>query len=198
MSGEDVRTLEAICAPLSGNLHLHACGDLADPETVRKLFAQIPPPNVLLHLAGGFAMAPIAETTSEMWGKMMDMNATSAFLVAQAAFSAMQQRGSGRIVLVSALPAIQGGAAGMSAYAASKAAVLSLAHTLAREGAPHGITVNAILPSIIDTPGNRAAMPDADRSTWIRPEEVAAILDFLASPVGGPITGAAIPLTRTP
>jgi NAD(P)-dependent dehydrogenase (short-subunit alcohol dehydrogenase family) len=197
-SGEDTSALEGACAPLSGELGIHPVGDLADPDAVAKLFSQIPTPDVLLHLAGGFAMGPITETSPEVWRSMIDMNATSAFLVSRAAFSAMQAQGGGRIILVSALPALQGGASGMSAYGAAKAAVLNLAQTLAREGAPFNITANAILPSIMDTPGNRAAMPGADRSRWIRPDEVAQILAFLVSEPGSAISGAAIPLNRSP
>ncbi len=181
-----------------GKLHVHRVGDLADPESVHALFAAIPSPQVLLHLAGGFAMAPVDETEPAVWDRMLRMNATSLFLVARSAFAGMKALGWGRIISVSALPALHHGAANMSAYAASKAAVLNLTQTLAREGGPHRITANAILPSIMDTPGNRSAMPDADRTTWIRPAEVAEVLGFLASPAGGVITGAAIPLTRTP
>jgi NAD(P)-dependent dehydrogenase (short-subunit alcohol dehydrogenase family) len=196
--GEDTSELEAVCAPLRGELTLHPVGDLADPDAVATLFKRLTPPHVLLHLAGGFAMAPIQETSIDQWRSMFEMNVTSAFLVARSAFTAMQHQGGGRIAFVSALPAIQGGASGMSAYGAAKAAVLNLAQTLAREGAPHNITANAILPSIMDTPANRSAMPDADRTHWIQPDEVAELLAFLVSKAGGAITGAAIPLTRTP
>lgn len=198
LPNEDLAPLQTACAPLAGSLHTHAVDDLASPQAVQTLFDEIPSPDVLLHLAGGFAMGPVEDTDAEIWNRMIQMNATSLFHVAKAAFAEMKKKGWGRIVTVSALPALNRGAANMSAYAASKAAVLNLTETLAREGAPFQITANAILPSIMDTPGNRAAMPDADRSTWIQPQEVAEILAFLASPSSGAITGAALPLTRTP
>jgi NAD(P)-dependent dehydrogenase (short-subunit alcohol dehydrogenase family) len=198
LASEDVESLEGRCATGPGTLHIHRVGDLAEPPSVDALFRAVPAPHVLLHLAGGFSMAPVDETDPADWDRMMRMNATSFFLVARKAFAGMKMLGWGRILAVSALPALHHGAASMSAYAASKAAVLNLTQTLAREGAPHAITANAILPSIMDTPGNRAAMPDADRASWILPEEVAAVLSFLASPAGAVVTGAAVPLTRTP
>jgi NAD(P)-dependent dehydrogenase (short-subunit alcohol dehydrogenase family) len=98
-------------------------------------------------------------------------------------------------VNVSAFPAIDRGKSGLSAYGAAKAAVLNLTQTLAKEGIGHGITVNAVLPSIIDTPANQAAMPNADRSTWLPPEEIASVLAFLASDDARILNGAALTLT---
>jgi NAD(P)-dependent dehydrogenase (short-subunit alcohol dehydrogenase family) len=98
-------------------------------------------------------------------------------------------------VNVSALPALDRGKPHLAAYGAAKAAVLNLTHTLAKEGAEHGITANAILPSIIDTPENREASPGADTSTWLPPQRIADVLLFLASEAAGIVNGAAIPLT---
>lgn len=152
-------------------------------------------PDILLNLAGGFAMSPIHETDPEVWDRMWRMNATTAFLCSRAVFPEMIERRWGRIVNVSAFPALERGNASLSAYGAAKAAVLNLAHTLAREGAPYGITANAVLPSIIDTPDNRRAMPDVDTSTWLPVNEIAEVLAFLASDGARIVNGAAIPLT---
>jgi len=182
------------------SLHLHPGIDLTLPEDVEGLVGRIREisgrsPEVLLNLAGGFAMAPIEETDLNLWSKMWGMNATTAFLTSRAVFSGMREGGWGRIVNVSALPALDRGKAELSAYGAAKAALLNLTYTLSKEGVSEGITVNAILPSIIDTPANRDAMPKANTSTWIPPEAIAEVLLFLSSEGGRPVNGAAIPLT---
>jgi NAD(P)-dependent dehydrogenase (short-subunit alcohol dehydrogenase family) len=181
-------------------LHLHSVPDLTDPDAVDTLIARIGEaegrgPDVLLNLAGGFAMAGIADTDFATWTRMFGMNATTAFLASRAVFPGMRSAGWGRILNVAALPALDRGKADLSAYGASKAALLNLTFALSKEGVADGITVNAIVPSIIDTPGNRSSMPEADMSTWIPPEEIAEILLFLSSDEARVINGAAIPLT---
>lgn len=184
----------------SGAVHLHPGTDLADPETADALVARIREtagrsPDILLNLAGGFIMGTIEETDFQSWTRMWEMNASTAFLTSRAVYPGMREAKWGRIVNVSALPALDRGKEGLSAYGASKAALLNLTYALSKEGMPHGITVNAILPSIIDTPPNRKSMPGADTSTWIPPEEIASVLLFLASDGGRCVNGAAIPLT---
>lgn len=181
-------------------VHLHMDADLTDAASVRSVFEGVRargngPPAILLNLAGGFAMAKVEETEPKVWNRMWAMNATTAFLCARAAFPGMRDRGWGRIVNVSAFPALELGSPGLSAYGAAKAGVLNLTYTLAREGVGHGITANAVLPSIIDTPGNRAAMPDEDASRWIDPTEIARVLLFLASDSARIVNGAAVALT---
>jgi NAD(P)-dependent dehydrogenase (short-subunit alcohol dehydrogenase family) len=178
----------------------HRDGDLTDVDKVATIFAAIRKaegrgPEILLNLAGGFDSSPIEETEPAVWQRMWQMNATTAFLTSRAAFPGMKERGWGRVLNVSAFPALDRGRNGLSAYGAAKAAVLNLTQTLAREGAGHGITANAIVPSTIDTPANREAMPDADNSTWLPPEEMAGVLAFLASEEARLVTGAAITLT---
>jgi NAD(P)-dependent dehydrogenase (short-subunit alcohol dehydrogenase family) len=178
----------------------HRDGDLTDPEKVAAIFSSIKEsegrgPEILLNLAGGFDSSPIEETEPGLWQRMWQMNATTAFLTSRAAFPEMKEGGWGRILNVSAFPALDRGRKGLSAYGAAKAGVLNLTQTLAREGAGHGITANAIVPSTIDTPANREAMPDADTSTWLPPEEMAGVLAFLASEEARLVTGAAITLT---
>lgn len=182
------------------DVELHHDADLTNPDVVDRLLREIRDrsggdPAILVHLAGGFAMADVTDTEPDTWHRMMGMNATSAFLVARGVFPGMKAAGHGRILTVSALPALDRGARGMSAYGAAKAAVLNFTQTLAREGVAHGITANAILPSIIDTEGNREAMPDAERDHWLDPEAIGRVLRFLASDDGAIVTGAAIPLT---
>lgn len=199
-SSKEGDELRSLLGDLAASLHLHPVSDLADPDEVETLVARVGEiagqgPDILLNLAGGFTMAGIEETDFTTWTRMWQMNASTAFLTSRAVFTGMRARGWGRIVNVSALPALDRGKAGLSAYGASKAALLNLTYTLSKEGVGEGITVNAILPSILDTPGNRKGMPDANTSTWIPPEEVAEVLLFLASDRARTVNGAAIPLT---
>ena len=151
--------------------------------------------DILVNGVGGFAAAPLEETDLRLWERMISLNATTVLLCSRAAAAAMGEEG-GRIVNVSAMPAVNRGAAGMTAYAASKAAVLSLTHSLSKELRSRRITVNAILPTTIDTPANREAMPDADRDSWLAPDGIGAVIRFLVSEEGGIVTGAAITLGR--
>jgi NAD(P)-dependent dehydrogenase (short-subunit alcohol dehydrogenase family) len=181
-------------------VHLHRA-DVTDPASVDRLVSAVVGEagrlDVLANIVGGFAFAPLEETDPAVWHRMLALNATSAFLCCRAATPAMRRRKWGRIVNVAAAPALERGAANMSAYAASKAAVLNLTYSLARELGPSGITANAIVPSIIDTPANRKAMPDADTSTWLRPEEIAEVVAFLVSARATVVTGTAVNLARS-
>jgi len=197
----EIESLEAFLDAGVSNVELHEDADLTDPDTVDRIVSDVEAstpegrgPDILLNLAGGFAMAPIHETEPDTWDRMVAMNATTAFLCSRRVFPGMRAREWGRIVMMSALPALEGGESGLSAYGASKAAVLNLTRTLAREGGPHGITANAVLPSIIDTPANRDAMPDADTSSWIPPEEIARVCLFLVGDDARVVNGAAVTL----
>lgn len=174
--------------------------DVTDAASVDEFFATVRQEDgdagILMNLVGGFALAPLEETTPSTWEGMLALNATSAFLCSRAALPGMRRLGRGRIVNVAALPALNRGAARMSAYGASKAAVLNLTHSLARELRPDGITVNAVAPSIIDTPANRAGMPDADTSGWLAPAEIAKVIRFLASDDAAVVTGSTLELGR--
>jgi NAD(P)-dependent dehydrogenase (short-subunit alcohol dehydrogenase family) len=152
--------------------------------------------DILTCVVGGFTAGPVEATPPEAWDRMMALNATSAFLCGRAAVSLLRASGHGRIVNVAARPALERGSANMAAYAASKAAVLNLTYSLAKELATHRITVNAIVPSIIDTPANRAAMPRADTTGWIQPEEIADVVTWLAGDAAGVVTGTAVNLSR--
>lgn len=152
--------------------------------------------DVLCNIAGGFAGGHITEIDATQWERMLAVNATTAFLSCRAAARHMRERRYGRIVNVGAAPALGRGAAGMSAYSAAKAAVLNLTLSLAAELGPEGITVNAIVPTTIDTAQNREAMPDADTSTWLDPDEIAEVVGFLVSDAAGIVTGSAVNLER--
>ena len=171
--------------------------DVTDPEGVAEALAAAGEIHAGVLLVGGFAMAPIAETDPDTWHRMVALNATSLFQVTRQLLprlSANQDGGS--LVTVAAEPALDRGAEGMGAYAATKAAVVSLTRTLAAEGAEGGVNVNAIAPRIIDTPANREAMPDADTSTWLKPREIARVVAFLTSDAGRIVNGSVLTLNR--
>lgn len=150
--------------------------------------------DVLLNLAGGFwGGVPVTETPVAEIDRQFAMNLKTAFVCAQAVLPAMIRQRAGRIVNVTARPALTGGA-NLSAYAIAKAGVAALTRALADEVREHGITVNAVAPSTIDTPANRAAMPDADPARWVEPEAIAATLVFLASDAAAATSGAIIPV----
>jgi NAD(P)-dependent dehydrogenase (short-subunit alcohol dehydrogenase family) len=144
-----------------------------------------------VHLAGGFVWGPIVDAKLADLRRMLAMNVESAWLCAREAARRMKQ--GGRIVNVAAKPALVP-AANVAAYAASKGAVATFTTCLAEELAPRGIWVNAVAPSILDTPANRAAMPDADFDAWPKVEEVARTIVFLASPENAVMRGAIVPV----
>jgi len=172
-------------------------GSLADERPIRLLYQGIAPLWASIHLAGGFAAARLAETGVATLQQQIEMNLVSCLLCCRAAVNAMTANaaGGGRIVNVAARAALEWRTgAGMAAYTASKAAVAALTVALAEEVAKDGILVNAVAPSIMDTPANRAAMPKADYSLWPKVEEVAATILFLASPENRVSRGAVVPV----
>lgn len=161
--------------------------DLADESSVGAFYAAVAAEGPLwasVHLAGGFAAAPILETSAAQFVEQFQANVLSSFLCCREAIRHMRAAGpGGRIVNVIARPALEPrSGAGMAAYTASKAAVAALTQALAEETALDRIWINAVAPSIIDTPANRAAQPGADFTLWPKPEELAATIAFLASP----------------
>ena len=169
---------------------------LTDEAAVGRLFGGIQPLWASIHIAGGFAMAPVAKTDKAGVMQLLDTNLVSCFLCCSAAVNAMGRSGQGgRIVNVAARHALEWrSGAGMVAYTASKAAVAALTVALSEEVAKEGILVNAVAPSIMDTPTNRAAMPKADYNAWPKVEEVAATILFLASPENKVTRGAIVPV----
>jgi NAD(P)-dependent dehydrogenase (short-subunit alcohol dehydrogenase family) len=148
----------------------------------------------VVNLVGGYAAgAPLHETALEDFEKLFRLNLRPTFLVTRAAVPFMLDAGGGSIVCVSARAAVQpfGGAVG---YVSSKAAVLAFAQAVAADYRDRGVRCNAVLPSVVDTPANRKAQPDADHSRWVAPVEIARVIRFLCSDESAPVSGAAIPV----
>ncbi|MCB2075783.1 MAG: SDR family NAD(P)-dependent oxidoreductase [Novosphingobium sp.] len=151
--------------------------------------------DVLVNIAGGFAWETLEDGSIDTWAKMQSMNLMTAATITKLALPQLKQSSEGRIVNIGAGAAVKAGM-GMGAYAASKSGVHRLTEALAEELAGSSVTVNAVLPSIIDTPTNRKDMPDADFSEWVKPEAIAGVILFLASSASGAVTGGLIPVTR--
>jgi NAD(P)-dependent dehydrogenase (short-subunit alcohol dehydrogenase family) len=151
--------------------------------------------DVLVNVAGGFTWETLEDGSLDSWARMQAMNLMTNATITKLALPALKAADHGRIVNIGAGAAIKAGM-GMGAYTASKSGVHRLTEALAEELGGTGVTVNAILPSIIDTPTNRADMPDADTSGWVKPEAIADVILFLASPAARGVTGALIPVTR--
>ncbi|HEY6025106.1 MAG TPA: SDR family NAD(P)-dependent oxidoreductase [Pseudolabrys sp.] len=176
------------------NVTLIAVTDLADETQVAKVYAGLKP-FASIHIAGGFAAGKITETDQKALMAQINSNLTSCFLCCRAATKAMLTSGGGRIVNVAARPALEWrSGAGMTAYTVAKAGVAALTAALAEEVAKDGILVNAVAPSIMDTPANRKAMPKANFDGWPKVEEVAATILFLASPDNRVTRGAIVPV----
>jgi NAD(P)-dependent dehydrogenase (short-subunit alcohol dehydrogenase family) len=169
-------------------------GNLADETAIERLYQSVGAPLwASIHLAGGFAAGPLREASVATIRQQIDMNLMTCLLCCRAAIGAMT--GGGRIVNVAARPALEWRTgAGMVAYAAGKAAVAALTAALAEEVAKDGILVNAVAPSIMDTPANRAAMPQANYDLWPKVAEVAATILFLASPENRVTRGGIVPV----
>ena len=147
--------------------------------------------DVLVNTVGGFAGGDLASTSLAEWRRMLDLNLTSAVIGCRAVLPAMRAARRGRIVNI-ASRAVVPPLGGFIAYTVSKSAVIALTQALAQEERPHGITVNAVLPSTMDTPANRSAMPDADRSGWVTTEAVADVIAYLVSDAAGAVSGATV------
>ena len=147
----------------------------------------------LVNVAGGFQWEKVEGGRIDTWDAMFAINVRTAVLASQAALPHLLARGQGRIVNVGSASAGQA-ALGMGAYAAAKSGVARLTEAMAEEFKECGITVNAVLPSVLDTPANRADMPKADAARWVSPQALARVVLFLLSPDAAPITGALIPV----
>lgn len=169
--------------------------DLTDTAAVLRCFDELGEFDALFNVAGGFAMGNTAYAeASPEWDLMFRLNVETMRNAVRASVPMMIRRGGGSIVNVGALSAREG-QANMSAYCASKSTVMRLTESLARELRAHGINVNAVLPSILDTPRNRADMPDADFSLWVQPIDLASVICFLGSDAARAVHGALIPVT---
>lgn len=168
--------------------------DLLDPAELAQAVEACGRIDVLCNLAGGFAMGePVHQQSAETWQRMMSLNAGTVLNTAQAVVPGMLRNGGGKIVNVAAMGGLSGGAT-MAAYSAAKSAVIRITESMAAELREQNINVNCVLPSIIDTPQNRADMADADFSRWVAPAALADVIVFLASDGARAIHGAALPV----
>jgi NAD(P)-dependent dehydrogenase (short-subunit alcohol dehydrogenase family) len=165
-----------------------------DEAAVASYYAALPELWASIHLVGGFAMAPVAETSLADFEKQWRLNTVTCFLACREAVKTIRRTGKGgRIVNVAARP-VQQPTGGMLSYVAAKAGVASITQSLGAELVGENILVNAVLPSIIDTPANRASMPKADHTTWPTPAQIAETIAFLASPENALTTGTLVPV----
>jgi len=172
--------------------------DVSDEAAVDALIARVVREygtlDIVVNTVGGFAAGqPVTDMSVDTWEGMLSLNARTAFLVSKHAGRVMVEQRSGRIINVASRSAYSG-RKNAAAYAVSKRAVITLTEAQAEETRGFGVTVNAIVPSIIDTPANRASMPSADTSRWPMPEQLARVVLFLASDDAALISGAAIPV----
>lgn len=190
------RSIQASDFPQSGFTALPAelsRGDAA-LQMASDVMARFGRIDILAHVMGGFAGGKsVAETDDATLDEMLDLNYRAAFFVARAVLPHMRGQRGGRILAVASRQAAEPGAM-VGAYSASKAALVALIRTIALENKDCGVSANTVLPGTMDTPGNRASDPKADRSLWVQPAQVAALLVYLASDAGAEVTGAAIPI----
>jgi NAD(P)-dependent dehydrogenase (short-subunit alcohol dehydrogenase family) len=183
--------------PSTSNLHEFGGVDLTAAGAAENVFAAIGTTlgglDALVNIAGTFRWEKIEQGSLATWDLLYNVNLRTAVAASMAALPWLSQSTAGRIVNIGAAGAIKAGA-GMGAYAASKAGVFKLTESLADELKDRNITVNAILPSTIDTPANRRDMPDADFSRWVQPAQIADLIVFLLSDQAQAITGALIPV----
>jgi NAD(P)-dependent dehydrogenase (short-subunit alcohol dehydrogenase family) len=161
---------------------------------VEHLLARFRKLDVLVHTVGGFAGGQsIADTDDATYQQMLDVNLNSVFHILRATITPLRQSGEGRLIAIGSRAAVEPGA-GVGAYSASKAAMVSLIRTVALENKDAGLRANVILPGTMDTPANRKAIPNADFSKWVQPSAIASLITWLASDAGKDINGAVIPV----
>ena len=194
---EETEALRARLGPAEGpRLDAAAC-DVTDETAVNRFVAGVVERygrvDVLVNAVGGFAGGDLASTSLTEWNRMLTLNLNTAVLGCRAVLPEMTRAGRGRIVNIASRAVVppQGG---FIAYTVSKSAVITLTQALAQEVRAHGITVNAVLPSTMDTPANRQAMPEADRASWVSTDAVALVVAFLASDAAEAVSGAAVPV----
>ncbi len=184
---------------LNSDQHLVFQGiDVNNPDSLNqileKMMARFGKIDVLVNTIGGYqGSAPIHETSSDTWDQLFDLNARTAFNLSKAIIPLMLNARSGKIIHVAARAGIKG-SAGQAVYSAAKGAVIRMTESMAQELKFDGINVNCVLPGTIDTPQNRAAMPDADFNRWVSPDAIAQVILFLASNSARGINGASIPV----
>jgi len=196
--GRDEGALAELAGSAPEGLVAVRTADLAEAAEVAALFdaaeAEGGMPPAVVHLAGGFRYGKLAELSDDDWRFLQRANVETTFRMLAETSRRFAAAGGGSFVAVAA-PAASRGAAGVGAYSATKAAVLRLVESAAREWAGFGGRANAVLPGTMDTPANRAAMPDADRGTWVSTEEVAEVIHYLTTEAAHGVNGAAVRVT---
>jgi NAD(P)-dependent dehydrogenase (short-subunit alcohol dehydrogenase family) len=172
--------------------------DVTDETSVRSLVSTVirdhGAVHALFNVAGAFRYGPpVADLAVADWDSLINLNLKSVFLCAKHVLPGMKEQGYGRIVSVAARSGLKGDPM-VAPYAVSKGGVILLTQTIAEENKAHGITANAVLPSVVDTPANRAAMPDAHFGDWVAPSDLAEVMVFLGSSRARAVTGAALPV----
>jgi NAD(P)-dependent dehydrogenase (short-subunit alcohol dehydrogenase family) len=187
--------LRAAVADVAGDRLYPAPVDVGDPEAlatlVREAVARHGRIDVLVNGVGGFAGGDLVDTSFPTWNRMLALNLTTTYVACHAVLPTMLAARRGRIVNI-ASRAVWPPIGGFTAYTVAKSGVIALTQALAQEVRARGVTVNAVLPSTMDTPANRAAMPDADRSRWVSVESVAGVVVFLASDAAANVTGSLV------
>lgn len=179
---------------ISSELGEYHSVDLTDSVAVQACFEHIGQFDCLANIAGGFAMGPtVHETDDSLWDAMFSINVTTLRTVLRAAVPVLLEQSRGSIVNIGALGALQG-AANMAAYTAAKSTVMRITEALSEEVRGQGVNVNAVLPSLIDTPRNRADMPDSDFGQWVSPSDLANVVCFLASDAAKAVHGVLLPV----
>jgi NAD(P)-dependent dehydrogenase (short-subunit alcohol dehydrogenase family) len=198
--GSTVASIDFAAAPTTGQAadgHVYGGIDLADEESANSVMQRIAHDtgrlDGLINIAGGFHWEKLEGGALDTWDSLYRVNLRTAVVASKTALPYLLKSGKGRIVNIGAMGAIKAGP-GMGPYAASKAGVAKLTEALAEELKDRGVTVNAILPSTIDTPRNRLDMPDADFSRWVAPSAIAEVVAFLVSDAAAAVTGALIPV----
>lgn len=197
-AGASVAAIDRSDPPAGGIAHATCLGgvDLADPDAAKKALAAVSRAlgglDALVNIAGTFRYETLADGKLDTWDLLYRVNLRTAVAASQAALEHLQA--GGRIINIGAASALKAGA-GVGAYTASKSGVMRLTEALAEELKDRDITVNALLPSILDTPANRADMPKADFDRWVKPQQLADVILFLLSDRASAITGALIPVT---
>ena len=199
MAGYGVALIDCVAAPLEATDRMLVVGNanvgtiIGAKAAITQVVSHFGQLDALVNIAGGFIWRPVLETTPGDWDAMFEINLKTALCCCQAAVPFLQQSDHGRIVNIGARAA-ERAAAGMAAYTAAKAGVAKLTEALADELSQTCITVNAVLPTIIDTPRNRADMPD--NTSMVAAEDIANLIMFLVSPAAIAVTGALIPIIR--
>jgi NAD(P)-dependent dehydrogenase (short-subunit alcohol dehydrogenase family) len=198
--GSTVASIDFAAAPATGpaaGVHVYGGIDLADEDSANSVMRRIVQDagrlDGLINIAGGFHWEKLEGGALDTWDSLYRVNLRTAVVACKTALPHLVKSGKGRIVNIGAMGATKAGP-GMGPYAASKAGVAKLTEALAEELKDRGVTVNAILPSTIDTPRNRLDMPDADFSRWVAPSAIAEVIAFLVSDAAGAVTGALIPV----